>query len=196
MRRAAAPAPHPKEAPLSTFIALLRGINVGGHNKIPMAGLRELAGALGWSGVRTYIQSGNVIFEADGPAARLEEALQEGIGARFGLDVPVIVRAAAEWPVYVAGNPYPEASTAEPNRVMLGLSKAAPAPGAAAGLRERAADGERVEQVGDALWLHFPGGSGRSKITPALLDRLAGSPVTMRNWRTVLELDALARRTG
>jgi uncharacterized protein (DUF1697 family) len=77
---------------------------------------------------------------------------------------------------------------------MLALSKAAPKSDAVKGLRERAANGERVIRVGDALWIHFRSGVARSKLSPALLDRLAGSPVTTRNWRTVLKLDELARQ--
>lgn len=177
-----------------TFIALLRGINVGGHNRAPMAELRSLSTELGWGEVRSYIQSGNLVFEAGAAPARLEAELERAIERRFGLSIPVVVRAAADWPAYVAGNPYPEASEREPNLVMLALSKAPPEPGAVEGLLERARGGERLVRVGDALWIHYASGSARSKLSPALLDRLVGSPVTLRNWRTVLELDELARR--
>lgn len=77
------------------WIALLRGINVGGHTKIPMAELRELCGELGWEGMRTYIQSGNIVFDAAGPGGALEARLAEAIAGGFGLDIPVIVRAVA-----------------------------------------------------------------------------------------------------
>jgi uncharacterized protein (DUF1697 family) len=175
-----------------TFIALLRGINVGGHNKVPMLELRSLCADLGWTDVRSYIQSGNLVFSASGRAARLETALEGAIEDRFGLSISTVVRAAAAWPEYVQGNPYRDASDSEPNRVMLALSKAAPKPDAADQLRERAADGERIARVGDVLWLHFAAGVARSKLTPALLDRLVGSPVTMRNWRTLLTLHEMA----
>jgi uncharacterized protein (DUF1697 family) len=176
-----------------TYIALLRGINVGGRNRVPMAELRSMCGDLGWRGVRTYIQSGNVTFESAGPRPSLESSLEEAIERQLGLSIPVVVRAAATWRGYVAGNPYPEASRAEANLVMLALSKAPPAPGAVDGLLERAAKGERITLIGDALWIHYRGGVGRSRLSPALFDRLVGSPVTARNWRTVLKLDALAR---
>jgi uncharacterized protein (DUF1697 family) len=176
-----------------TFIALLRGINVGGHNKVPMAELRALGEELGWTGVRSYVQSGNLVFEAGAGLASLEAELERAIERTFDLSIHVIVRAAADWPAYVEGNPFPGASAKEPSLVMLALSKAPPKPGAVEALRERAADGERVERVGDALWIHYAGGSGRSKLSPALLDRLVGSPVTTRNWRTVLKLEELAR---
>lgn len=177
----------------ATFIALLRGINVGGV-WIPMAELRALCeGDLGWSGVETYIQSGNVIFEADGEPAALEDELERAVARRFDLAIPVLVRAAADWPAYVAGNPFPEAAEREAKLVMLALSKRPPNPDAVEALTGRAAGGERIARAGDALWIHFASGSARSKLTPSVLDRLAGSPVTTRNWRTVLKLDELAR---
>lgn len=171
-----------------TYIALLRGINVGGKNKVPMAELRSLCAELGWSEVRTYIQSGNVVFEADASSADLESQLEQGIEERLGLQVAVIVRSAEEWSAYQQGNPFPDESREEPKLVMLALSKAPPAEDTVAGLQERAAYGERVERVGDALWLHFPEGAGRSKLSPGVFDRNVGSPVTTRNWRTVLKL--------
>jgi uncharacterized protein (DUF1697 family) len=177
---------------MATFIALLRGINVSGRNKIPMPELRALCADLGWRDVQSYIQSGNLLFQAASPAAKLETQLEDGIKRHFALAIPVIIRPAAKWSAYAAGNPYPGASAREPNLVMLALSKTAPITGAVEQLRERASAGERVTQVGDALWIHFAGGSARSKLSPALLDRLAGSPVTTRNWRTVLKLRDLA----
>ncbi|HEX5581263.1 MAG TPA: DUF1697 domain-containing protein [Gemmatimonadaceae bacterium] len=175
----------------SLHITLLRGINVSGRNRIPMADLRTLCGELGWRDVASYIQSGNLIFRSHDAPAELERMLERAIERRFGLVIPVVARSAAEWPAYVSGNPFPEASEREPNLVMLALSRSPPAPDAASRLQARAADGERVVRVGDALWIHFAGGAARSKLAPALLDRLVGSPVTTRNWRTVLALDGL-----
>lgn len=174
-----------------TFLALLRGINVGGV-RIPMAELRALCSdELAWGEVQTYIQSGNVIFEANGEAAGLEAELERAVVRRFGYTISVLVRAAADWPAYVASNPFPEASEREPGLVMLGLCKAPPKAGAVEALRERAAAGERIERAGDAIWIHYPNGSARSKLSPAFTDRMVGSPVTARNWRTVLKLDEL-----
>ena len=174
--------------PTTRFLALLRGINVGGNNKIPMAELRALSGEIGWKNAQTYIQSGNLIFEAAGTPAALEAELERAIERRFGLSIAVLVRAGAAFPAYAMGNPFLEASGTEPNLVMLLLSKAPPRKEAAAELRKRAASGERIAQVGDAVWIHYAGGVARSKLSPALMDRLVGSTVTARNWRTVLKL--------
>lgn len=175
------------------FIALLRGVNVGGHNRVPMAELRELCAGLGWRDVRSYIASGNLAFTASGRRADLEAGLERGIQDRFGLSIAVVVRTAADWAACIDGNPFPGASGTEPNRVALVLSKSPPLPGAVEGMRERAADGERVERVRDVLWIHYAGGTGRSKLSPAALERLVGSPVTARNWRTVLRLGEMVR---
>jgi uncharacterized protein (DUF1697 family) len=174
-------------------IALLRGINVGGRNKIPMSELCSLCADLGWDAVQSYIQSGNLVFKAGATPATLEAELQKAIERQFGLSIQIIVRAAAVWPAYVTDNPYPDASESEPNLVMLALSKSPPKQDAAEKLHERAVAGERIVQVGDALWFHFAGGVAKSKLSPALLDRLVGSPVTMRNWRTVLKLNEMVK---
>jgi uncharacterized protein (DUF1697 family) len=173
------------------YIALLRGINVGGHNKIPMAGLRELCGELGLESVQSYIASGNLVFSATGNAPELESMLEEAILGRYGFTIPVIVRQAAEWDALVDSNPFPGASETEPNRVLMGLAKAPIDPGVVDSLRKYAVAGERMAFPGQALWVHFPAGAGQSKISPAVLDRAAGSPVTGRNWRTVLKIQSM-----
>lgn len=180
----------------TSFIALLRGINVGGHNKIPMPELRSLCVAIGWRDVQSYIQSGNLLFQSSAAAASLETALEQAIEQRFGLSISVIVRAAADWQAYVQSNPYPLPSQHEPHLVMLALAKNPPAPEAVEGLQQRAINGEHITQVGAALWVHYRQGVAKSKLSPALFDRLVGSPVTARNWRTVLKLHELASPSG
>lgn len=174
------------------FVALLRGINVGGRNTIPMRDLRTLCLDLGWADVRTYIQSGNVIFHAEAAASALEDQLERAIKRIFGFAVPVLVRPNGAWPVYLEGNPFPQECEAEPNLVLLALSKRPPNPAAVAELSQRAENGEQVAQIGEALWIHYPSGAGRSKLSPGLLDRLVGSSVATRNWRTVLKIHELA----
>lgn len=177
----------------SRWIALLRGINVGGRNTIPMAELRAACAELGWQHVQTYIQSGNVVFNASGTAATLETDLEQAIQRWFSWTIAVVVRAAPAWPVYIAGNPFVEAATQQPHLVMMALSKAPPSPDAEATLRERAVREEQVAVVGDAIWVHYPDGVASSSLSPALFDRLVGSPVTARNWRTVIKLGDMAR---
>ena len=172
------------------YVALLRAVNVGGA-KLPMAELREVCAALGWQGVRTYIQSGNVVFDSDDAPAALEAALEAAVEQRFGFARPVIVRTAGQWAEYAAGSPFPAQQQTQPNYLLLGVAKAPVAVGAAQVLQARAAAGEEVRQAADALWIWFPDGSGVSKLTPAAIDKAAGSPVTTRNWRTVCRLQEM-----
>ena len=174
-----------------TFIALLRGINVTGKNKIPMAELRSLAAGLGWRSVNTYIQSGNVVFEASGAGGKFETLLEDAISKRFELSIPVVVRSARAWRTYVANNPFTKECETRPNLVHLAVSKKRPNKGAVEQLNAQAQSGERVVAIEDALFIDYPGGAGKSKLTPALFDRLVGSPVTARNWRTVLRLGSM-----
>jgi uncharacterized protein (DUF1697 family) len=177
-----------------TYIALLRGINVSGRNSIRMTELRALCHRLGWRDVQTYIQSGNVVFRAENAtAARLEQALERAIERDWGLSVPTLVRSAAEWRDYTRENPFPAESRNEPNRVMIAVSKARPLDTAVEELRRRAASDERVARVGDALWVFYAGGAGRSKLSPAVFDRAVGSAVTARNWRTAVKLEEMSR---
>ncbi|MBV9930107.1 MAG: DUF1697 domain-containing protein [Alphaproteobacteria bacterium] len=178
---------------MARWIALLRGINVGGRNAVPMAALRALCGELGWRGVETFIQSGNVVFDAQGRREALEAALEDALEKRFGFRPAVAIRSAAAWAKLLAANPFAQEAGAEPAKVMIGIAKAPPAKGAAAAIAAKGAAGERVEEAGGALWFHYPEGAGRSKITPAAIDKAAGSPVTARNWRTAV---TLGEKTG
>lgn len=177
---------------MRTHIALIRGINVGRSPRIPMIELRSLCSKLGWQDVQTWIQSGNVIFRSAETPRRLERQLEAALPGAFAVSASVVIRDAATWLSYVHGNPFRKASEATPNLVMLAVSQELPAAGALAQLRERA-DAERLEQVGDVLWIHYADGAGRSRLTPGLLDRAVGSPTTTRNWRTVWKLAELAR---
>jgi len=176
---------------MARSIALLRAVNVGGR-KLPMAELRALCAELGWADSETYIQSGNIVFRASGKAEALEAQLERAIRNRFGMDVPVMVRTASQWAGYIASNPFPKAAMEEPNRLQLLVSKEAPKDDAAEKLMERARAGEVVKAAGGALWFHFSEGVATSKLTPAIIDKAAGSPSTGRNWRTVLKLQEMA----
>jgi uncharacterized protein (DUF1697 family) len=183
----------PAVAP-TVLIALLRGVNVAGQRRVPMAELRELAVSVGCQHAETYIQSGNLVVTAALSPVVLEQQLEAALVDHFGFAVEVIARTAPDFAAYAAGTPFPDAQVERPKLVLLGIGKRAPAPGAVTALRERAIAGERIEIVGDALWFDFVAGSGRSKLTPAVIDRAAGITITTRNWNTVQELAAMADR--
>jgi len=179
--------------PADLRVALLRGINVGGNKKVPMAELRDLAAELGWKDVATYIQSGNVVFAAKGAVAALATKLERAIETRFGFVVPVVVLDGADWLTFAKGSPFADAESARPNLLHLGLAKAAPKADAAKVLAPYCTQGERVSIRGAAIWIDFGNGVARSKVTPAVLDRCVGSPVTLRNWKSVQAIASLLR---
>lgn len=172
---------------MGRMLALIRGINVGGR-VLPMAELRTLCATIGWRNVQTYIQSGNVVFESGDPPAMLEPQLEAAIAERFGFKAPVMVRTPAQWAVYPAGNPFPEAARDAPKSLMLLVPKRPPAANAIEMLQARATMGERVGRAGDGLWIWFAGGVAGSKLSPLLIDKLVDSPATSRNHRTVMRL--------
>ena len=171
------------------FILLLRAVNVGGR-QLEMKALREAAQADGFSDCVTYIQSGNLIFSADGDEAAVEARIEKLIAAKFGLDAVAIARSADHFERIAGANPFPDAVD---KMLHLCLSKRAVAAEAVALLTDRARAGERPAIAGGELWIDFVEGVGRSKITPSIIDKAAGSPVTARNWNTVRKLIELAK---
>jgi uncharacterized protein (DUF1697 family) len=172
---------------MTRMVALLRAVNVGGR-KLPMAAFREQIATLGWENVATYIQSGNVVFDAACSPADAETALEALIRQHHGYEAPAIVRTRAQWAAHPAGNPFPEVALETPGYLLMLVAKERIKADAAAVIQARATAGERVKQAGEALWIHFPQGSGTSKLTPALIDKAIGSSATSRNYRTVCTL--------
>jgi uncharacterized protein (DUF1697 family) len=169
------------------MVALLRAVNVGGR-KLPMADFRKQVTELGWENVASYIQSGNLVFDADCSAAEAEAALEALIRTHYGYEAPAIVRTRDQWAAYPDGNPFPEAARDTPNYLLMLVAKEPIRADAADVIQARATAGEQVRKVGEALWIPFPEGSGTSKLTPALIDKAIGSSATSRNYRTVCTL--------
>ncbi len=171
-----------------TYVAMLRGINVSGHNPIKMPALQAMFEALGHSAVTTYIQSGNVVFtSADDDPAAVADAIEARITADFGMDVPVILRTGDEMAAVVAGNPYtpPGADLA---RVYVTFLADPPDPGAVEVLEVIGAGDDEFAVRGREIYLHCPGGFGRTKLNNALWERRLRMPATTRNWNTVTTL--------
>ncbi len=174
------------------WIVLLRGINVGGHHRLPMADLRAMAEGLGWREVRTYIQSGNLVCSADGRREELEEALEAALRVRFPRGISVLIRSAEAFRAILAANPFPDEAESDAKRLLLGLGRKAPSAAAVEALAAKATKGERCARAGGCLWIYFPEGAGRSKLgVGKSLDRALGGPVTTRNWRTATKLATL-----
>lgn len=174
---------------MTTYAALLRGINVGGHKKVPMGELRQLMAGLGWSDVRTYLQSGNAVFTTGDPdpGRRLENALAR----HFGFEVRVLVRTAEELRTVAAACPYPAAEL-DPAKLLVLFLEEAPGEGHFDSVDAKTFEPDTFQHVGDAVYCYFPDGMGRSKL-PAALDAVRPKvTATGRNWRTVQRLIELA----
>ena len=183
---------------MTTCVALLRGINVGGHNRVAMQDLRALCERLGLEDVRSLLQSGNLVFRsANRDTQALERRLEQEAGRRLGLQVAFFVRTADEWASLVRKNPFRDEAERDPAHLQAVPMKWAPKPAAVAELRAAitAIKGpEQVEARGRDAYFYYPAGMGRSKLTLALIEKtLGGNPGTARNWNTVLKLLALTR---
>ena len=181
---------HPMPA---THIALLRGINVGGHNKLPMADLRDLFQQLGHTNVATYVQSGNVFFSptdtSDEPA--LIRAITTAIQDRFAYDVPTIVRTTDELATVAAAHPYRDAQPDDAKLHVIFLAEPPP-PEAIPTLDPTRFTPDEFTIAGRHLYAHYPNGQGRSKLTIDAIERAYRVTATARNWRTVTKLLELA----
>jgi uncharacterized protein (DUF1697 family) len=178
---------------LPAAVALLRGVNLAGANRVSMADLRGVFEGLGLADVRTVLQSGNVVFEAsDRGAAALETAAEQALAGRLGLRTEVFVRTAHEWAAMIADNPFADAARQDPAHLVAMVLKAAPPATAPAALAGAIVGRERVKIVGRAAFIVYPDGIGDSRFTGARLDRALGVRGTGRNWNTVLKLARMA----
>ncbi|MEM9596273.1 MAG: DUF1697 domain-containing protein [Acidobacteriota bacterium] len=175
---------------MKTYIALFRGINVGGKNRLPMKELVAVLGGLGLEDVRTYIQSGNAVFRGPEDSVGLGEAISAAVGQSHGFTPRVHLLSRAAFDAAAIANPYPDAE-ADPKTLhlfFLGSRAADPDYGKLAAMRK---DSERCELTGAVFYLHAPDGIGRSKLA-AGAEAALGVPVTARNWRSVEKIRALA----
>ena len=163
---------------MATHVALLRGINVGGHRIVSMAELRETFEAAGLEEVKTLAVSGNVVF-----TSRKASGLEEKLSRLAGTDV--IVRTGDEWRKVLASNPFPDEAKSDPGRLLVMFLDRKPDtlfdwPGP-----------ETMKSSGRELFIYYPDGAGRSKLTGALIEKKLGVRGTARNWNTVVKIAKL-----
>jgi uncharacterized protein (DUF1697 family) len=179
---------------MTRHIALLRGINVGGNNLIPMVRLRAMLEELGFEGAQTILQSGNVVFSGGRKSSSaLEAHLEKECRARLGPAVDWIVRTADEWDAVIEANPLPKEAQKDPSHYLVHFLKRAPTPAQVEDLTSAIRGREIVRANGQHLYLVYPDGIGKSKLDMTLIEKKLGSSGTARNWNTVLKLQALAR---
>lgn len=178
---------------MTTYIALLRAVNVGPHNKVGMSDLRDLLTELGMRDAQTLLQSGNAIFRSESrTSAQLEGLIERAISTRLHLQTDVMVRSHKEWKGIIAANPFPKEARQDPSHLLVLPLKGPPAPGAVGALQDAISGREVIRVDGRCAYIVYPDGIGRSKLTSALIEKKLGTRGTGRNWNTALKLDALA----
>jgi uncharacterized protein (DUF1697 family) len=177
---------------MTCYVALLRGINVGGNKMVSMAALREVLTKRGFKDVKTLLQSGNVVFRAPAqPPAKLEAQLEREIEKAFGMKVDFHIRTADEWQAIVDGNPFGAEARRDPSRMHVTCYKAPLDKASVKEARAAITGPEVLHADGRHLYMVFPDGMGNSKAAVIVGRKLP--PGTARNWNTVLKLAALTK---
>ena len=180
---------------MTTYIALFRGINVGGKNSLPMQRLKDILGQLGCRQVKTYIQSGNVVFQhAEVDREQFAGQIGAEIEKEHGFRPQVLLLPVDDFEQAVALNPFPEAVD-EPKTLHVSFLAEEPENPDLAGLEGVKTESERFTLTGRLFYLHAPDGIGRSKLA-ARIEKSLGVPATDRNWRTVLKVLEMAQELG
>jgi uncharacterized protein (DUF1697 family) len=174
---------------MTTFVALLRAVNLGGKGMIAMAELRALAAKLQLGQIRTVAQTGNLLFEAEGLSTEtLEKRLEEATQCRFEYEVPIVVRTATEWRKLVAANPLAREAADDPSHLLVFSLKKKPTAESLALLRQSTTGPEYFEIKDRTLYVAYPKDIGHSKFTGSLIERRLGVRGTGRNWNTVQKI--------
>ena len=174
---------------MGAIICLLRGVNVGGHNKCPMEALRALCESLQLEHPQTCVQSGNVVFRTkERDLERLAARFQKAFEKTFGFRADVVLRTGAELKSAVERNPFPKRATEEPGKLAVLFLAEKPASGSLGVLAKLPRGREEMRLDGRELYIYFPDGMGQSKLAWSTLGEKLGTSVTARNWNTVTKL--------
>jgi len=178
---------------MGTYIAMLRGINVSGHKIIKMEQLRKCFETMGFGEVETYVQSGNVIFQA-GKDHSFCEKIRKGLSRDFDFAIPVLLRTAKELGRIIQGNPFLKSATIDVSKLHVTfLSKEAPIT-AKKDLETLATNGEQFQIKGQEIYLYCPNGYGRTKLSNTAIEKRLGVEATTRSWKSVNALLSLAQK--
>jgi uncharacterized protein (DUF1697 family) len=173
------------------YVALLRGVNVGGANKVKMEDLRRLVIGLGHSDVQTYLQSGNVVFgSASADPAHVAAGVEKAIADHLALTVTVLLRTRADLAKVLVSNPYLDRDT-DLTKLTVTFLRDRPDPARAAGMPIPKGETAVFTVVGREVYLHCPDGYGRTKLSNAYIEKKLGLPATTRNWKSVTALHDL-----
>lgn len=185
-----------KRKAIATYVGLLRGINVGGHNKVAMSALRDFMSGLGCEAPRSLLQSGNLVFGSRAStSAALERLLEVEAARRLDLHADFLLRTAAQWKTMIDRNPFPAQAKQDPSHLLVFLLKRSPEPERFQALQRAITGPEIVRIVGREAYVVYPVDIGHSRLTSTLIENTLGVRGTGRNWNTALKLDALANAT-
>lgn len=177
---------------MTTYVALLRGVNVSGHKLIKMVDLRRHFASCGAANVRTYIQSGNLVFEHRATAVALGKRLEQHLAAQLGYTVPILIKTARELAAITLANPYDTSLPEFGKKMYVCFFKNPPAAAAVKGIQSLICDGEQLIVNGAAAYAYYAQGLGRAKLSSGVIERKLGA-ATLRNWNTVTALLEMAK---
>jgi uncharacterized protein (DUF1697 family) len=176
---------------MTTFVSMLRGVNVAGHRRLKMSELAEIITSLGYDSVRTYVQSGNVVFSTNiADACSLAKRVEKELKGRLGLDVAVIIRTARELATIVARNPF---AGKEQSRLHVTFLYTKPAHVQTEKMEAVQGEDEEFAVSSREVFLFLPNGYGRTKLSNNFFEKALNVPATTRNWKTVTTLLDMAR---
>ncbi|CAN5543675.1 DUF1697 domain-containing protein [soil metagenome] len=182
---------------MTTYIALLRGINVGGNHMVKMAELKAMLAELGYAEAKTLLQSGNVVFRGEErKREELEKLLEDATDKRFGFRPAYLVRTLGEWEKMLSGNPFTDQEKKDPSHLLVAFTKTPPDKHEVKAVQDAIQGPERIQAGSEHLYLIYPDGIGTSKV-----DRTPGwkklhKDATARNWNTLQKLAMMARELG
>jgi uncharacterized protein (DUF1697 family) len=180
---------------MPVIVSMLRGVNVGGHNMVKMEALRALYESIGLRDPQTYVQSGNVVFRTDarnlaGVAAKIEEAIERN----FGFRTPVVVRTSSELRDVIARNPFARRRGIDPRKVLVTFLAADPSAEAREQALQIKPDPEELHIDGREVYMYFPNGLARPKLSWVAVEKKLKTPGTGRNWNSVTKLLEIAEK--
>jgi uncharacterized protein (DUF1697 family) len=176
---------------LTVYVAMLRGVNVGG-NSLKMDWLRQACEGMGWQDVRTYVQSGNIVFSSRLNASKLAPALKATIDAQTRLPVAVVVRSASEMAKIVAGNPFLKQKGLDLTKLHVTFLSEPPSKPALGKLDVLAGTRDEYRLVKQEIYLHCPINYGQTKLSNTAIEKALSVGATTRNWKTVTTLSEMA----
>jgi len=176
---------------MTRFVALFRGVNVGGNTRLPMGELKALALELGYAEPQTLLNSGNLVFSSAEPARETKRRLEAAIGERFGFTPTTFLRDATQWRAIIDANPLRDEAAQDPSHLLVTVLRDTPPEGAIEALRAAIVGRETVALAGTTLYTVYPDGIGRSKLDNPLVEKTLKTRGTARNWNTVLKLATL-----